>query len=176
MNSSAFELGQEIKLKTLSYRLHQELWCKYDLTGIDISFSSWTRIKYLNDDGTDFHTDIDFLPNDKGGLYMFYINCPIIKGITEFPFYIGRAQLTEGQNLRKRCREYFLKYKSDNERPKITTMFKYWGKDLHLSFIVLADNLNIVDYEKKLINSLLLPMNDEIPDQEIKQAVKAFQL
>ncbi len=55
-------------------------------------------------------------------------------------------------------------------------MFKYWGKELHLAFLVLDDNMNIIDLEKKLINSLLLPMNDEIPDKEIKQATKAFSL
>lgn len=175
MNSSAFDLGEAINSKTLQYKLHQELWARYDLSAVDLSFERWISIKYLNDDGTDLHPEVDTLPRDRGGLYMFFIKCPIIKGLTEFPFYIGRAQLTEGQNLRKRCKEYFSKYRNDKERPKITRMFKYWGKDLHLSYLVLDENTEIVDYEKKLISALLLPMNDEIPEQEIKQAVKAFQ-
>lgn len=174
MISSAFDLGEEIHLKTLPYKLHQALWLRYDLSVVDLSFKNWITIKYLNDDGTEFHADVDTLPNDRGGLYMFFIKCPVIQGITEFPFYVGRAQLTEGQNLRKRCKEYFSKYRHDNERPKITKMFKYWSKDLYLSYLILDDNAAIVDYEKKLINTLLLPMNDEIPEQEIKQAVKAF--
>ena len=174
MLSSAFDLGEEIHLKTLDYRLHQPLWSKYDLSAIDLSFSNWQHLKYLNDDASDFHEDIDIVPSDKGGLYMFYIKCPIIKGITEFPFYIGRAQLTRGQNLRKRVKEYFSKYRIDHERPKITKMFKYWDKDLYLCFLELDDNNDIVDYEKNLINSLLLPMNDQIPDQETRQAIKAF--
>mgnify|MGYP000636158000 CR=1 FL=1 len=176
MISSAFDLGEQIELRSLDYRLHQSLWFKYDLSDIDLSFQNWTTIKYLNDDGTGFHSEVDTLPNSKGGLYMFFVKCPVIKGITEFPFYIGRAKLTDGQNLRKRCKEYFSKYSRDGERPKITRMFRYWSKDLFLSYFVLENNFAIVDYEKKLINSLLLPMNDQIPDKEIRQAVKAFEL
>jgi excinuclease UvrABC nuclease subunit len=174
MLSSAFDLGEEIHLKTLGYRLHHPLWVRYDLSAIDLSFNNWTRLKYLNDDATNFHDDIDLVPDDRGGLYMFYVKCPVIKGITEYPFYIGRAQLTQGQNLKKRVKEYFSKFRVENERPKITKMFKYWDTELHLAFLVLDENEEIVDFEKKLINSLLLPMNDQIPDKETRDAVKAF--
>lgn len=174
MISSAFDLGEEISLRTLPYKLHQTLWFRYDLSAIDLSFQNWTTVKYLNDNGTEFHADVSTIPNDKGGLYMFFIKCPVIRGITEFPFYVGRAQLTEGHDLRKRCKVYFSKYSKDDERPKITKMFRYWRKDLFLSYLVLDDNATIVDYEKMLINSLLLPMNDQIPEKEIRQAVKAF--
>ena len=175
MKHSAFDLGEHLRLREVSYKVSPLLWEKWDL-GIDLSFKNWTNIKYLNQEGDDFHHDIDKVPNDKGGLYMFYVKCNTISGITEFPFYIGRAQLTDNQNLRKRVREYFTKFAKENERPKITTMFKYWSKELNLAFIALNENFEIVDIEKKLINSLLLPMNDEIPDKEIKQSVKAFQL
>ena len=176
MLNSAFPLGEEIKLKTVQYKLHQDLWKRHDFSIINLSVSNWTTIKYLNKEGTDFNKEIDLLPADRGGLYMFSIKCPIIPGITEYPAYIGRALLTKGQNLRKRCREYFTKYSTDNERPKITTLFRYWSKDLYLSYMILDENERIIDYEKKLINSLLLPFNDEIPEKEIRQAVKAFQL
>ena len=109
-------------------------------------------------------------------MYLFFVKCPIITGITEFPFYIGRAQLTDGQNLRKRCREYFTKFARDDERPKTTTMINYWGKELYIAFKVIDGNGGIIDYEKKLINSLLLPMNDAIPDADISASIKAFQI
>lgn len=175
MKISAFQLAEEIKLREIGYKLHNGLWAKYDLSQINLDFTTWQTIKYLNDDATDFSEDINLLPNDKGGLYLFFVKCPIIIGITEFPFYLGRAQLTEGQNLRKRCKEYFNKFAKEDERPKITKMVNYWGKELHLAFKTMDENDEIIDYEKKLINSLLLPMNDEIPEKEIKQAVKAFQ-
>ncbi|WP_291862033.1 hypothetical protein [Marinilabilia sp.] len=173
MISTAFELGEEIKLKTVDFPLNQKLWERFDLP-IDLNFSHWKTIKYLNDDGTEFSDDIDLLPNNCGGVYLFSVRCPVIPGITEFPFYIGRAQHTNNQNLRKRCREYFLRYKKGVERPKITKMFNYWKNELYLSFYELNENNDTIDLEKKLINSLLLPMNEEIPDKEEKQAVRAF--
>lgn len=174
MTNPAFELAVELKLRTIDYRLAQSLWSRHDLSDVNLQFSEWQTFKYLNDTGDGFNKDIDLLPNDSGGLYMFHIKCPIMPGITEFPVYIGRAQLTEGQNLRKRCKEYFQKYALTNERPKITRMLTYWKNELYLSFLKVPDNPSIIDYEKRLINTLLLPFNDEIPDIEIRQAVKAF--
>jgi excinuclease UvrABC nuclease subunit len=175
MIASAFDLGEEIKLRTLEFRIFNSLWSRYTLPPIDISFKNWLTIKYLNDECNDFSPDVETIPDEKGGLYLFYAKCPIIPGITDYPFYIGRAQLTEGQNLRKRVKEYFHKFRKDNERPKITRMFKYWSEDLHLAYFVLEENADVIDFEKIIINSLLLPMNDQIPDQEIRQAIKAFQ-
>ncbi len=174
MIASAFDLGEDIKLKTVEYKLHQDLWGRYDLAAVDLSFDTWTKVKYLNAAGTGLHDDIETIPNNSGGLYLFYLKCPIIIGITEYPFYVGRAQFTEHQNLRKRCKEYFQKYARDGERPKITRMLKYWGNDLYLAYKLLDENEGIRDFEKKIINTLLLPMNDEIPDQEVRQAVQAF--
>lgn len=176
MLNSAFELGEELNLRTISYKLHPNLWNRYDLSKIDLKLDNWTTIKYLNEYGTDFNDEINYLPSDRGGLYMFSIHCPIIQGRTEYPAYIGRALLTEGQNLKKRCKEYFTKYFREGERPKITTLFKYWAKDLYLSFLVMDENAEIKDYETKLINSLLLPFNDEIPEKKFKQAKKAFDI
>jgi hypothetical protein len=175
MLSSAFELGEKIKLNTLEYKLYSPLWSKYVFpASYDFSFSCWTSIKYLNDEGTELSEDVSIIPNDSGGLYLFYIKCPIIIGMTEFPFYIGRAQYADNQNLRKRCKEYFQKYFRNDERSKITKMFNYWSKDLYLAFLPLEENEDIKDLEKNIINSLLLPMNEEIPDIETRQAVKAF--
>ncbi len=174
MTVSAFALGEQIKLQTLGYVLHKPLWDSFAAPPVDISFVKWEIIKYLNDDGTDFNSEIKKVPNKKGGLYMFFIRCNIISGITEYPFYIGRAQLTSNQNLRKRVREYFTTFARNGERPKITKMISYWGKQLYLAYYELDDNSSIVDIEKNLINSLLLPMNDQIPDTEVRASVKAF--
>lgn len=175
MTNSAFELGEEIKLRTVKFKFHTGLWNSFDNSNkIDLSLDKWKGIKYLNSTTSDLHNDISYIPNNSGGLYLFTIKCDIIPGMTEFPVYIGRAQKTDNQNLRKRCKEYFQKFARNNERPKITTMFKYWSENLHLYFIPLSTNQDIIDYEKELINSLLLPFNDEIPEKEIRDAVKAF--
>lgn len=174
MTTEAFDLGEKINNQKVCYKLYQPLWTKHDLSSIDISANKWTTIKFLNIDGSDFHPDIIKVPNSTGGLYLFFIRCNIIGGITDYPLYIGRAQFSDNQNLRKRIREYWTKYARDNERPLITKMFKYWSDDLYLSYLPIDNNQGIIDYEAKLINSLLLPFNTEIPDKEIKQAISAF--
>jgi len=174
MLTEAFDLGEQLKLKEVYYKLHQPVWHKHDFSGIDLSLSKWTTIKYLNDDGNDFHQEINQLPNDRGGIYMFSIKCPIIPGMTDFPAYIGRAKMTEYQNLRKRCREYFTKWYRNDERPLITKLIKYWGSDLYLSFIELGENDEIQEYEDKLVRSLLLPFNADRHDVKINQAIQAF--
>ncbi|WP_430410859.1 hypothetical protein [Kordia sp.] len=174
MITSAFQLGEEILSKTLPYKLHQDLWRKYDFSPLDLNYENWTTIKYLNNDCSSFSDEINTVPNNCGGLYLFTIKCSVINKLTEYPVYIGRAQYTANQNLRKRCREYFTKYLRSDERPLITKMLKYWGNELYLSFITIDENIEIVDLEKKIINSLLLPFNSEIPDVEIRQAVAAF--
>ena len=174
MIASAFDLGEKLNNQLVSYYLHKPLWDRFNFPSVNLQFNNWQTIKYLNVNGDDFDAAVDTVPNNSGGLYLFYIKCHILEGITEFPFYIGRAQFTEHQNLRKRVKEYFQHYSKNDERPKITRMFKYWGKELHLAYFILNNNDNIVELERQLINFLLLPMNDEIPDQEIKQAIKAF--
>ena len=155
MITSAFELGEEILKKTLPYKLHQDLWNKYDFTPLDLDFQNWTTIKYLNGDCSGFSDEINSVPNHCGGLYLFTIKCDVINTLTEYPVYVGRAQFTENQNLRKRCREYFTKYLRTDERPLITKMLKYWGGELYLSFIEIGENIQIVDLEKK-INQLFI--------------------
>lgn len=175
MKTAAFELGEDLDKRRIFYHLHKPIWEREDLTDVDTDFSNWETIKYLNDQGDDFHEDVDDLPNDEGGLYLFFIRCPIMPSLTDYPVYIGRAKSTEHQNLRKRCREYFTKWAREDGRPKIKKMINYWGPSLYLSYQILENNDDIIDHEEKLINSLLLPFNDEVPDKQIKAARKAFQ-
>lgn len=175
MDLATYNLGIELNNQRVRYILHKPLWERFQYPHLDTRFAQWTSIKYLNDDASNFSDEIDTIPSTEGGLYLFFIKCPIIEGITEFPFYIGRAQLTGGQNLRKRVKEYFQKYSRNDERPKIFRMLKNWGKDLHVAFLVVADNEDTVNLEKDIINFLLLPMNDSIPDKTIKAAVAAFE-
>jgi hypothetical protein len=147
MKNDAFLLGEELKKKTVIYRLHKPLWDSCNLAGLDFSFSKWKSIKYLDSTGNKLNDEIRTIPNNKGGIYLFFIKCHIITGITEFPFYIGRAQSSNGQNLRKRVSEYFNKFAREDERPKITTMINYWGNELHLAYYTLDENQSIVDLE-----------------------------
>jgi len=175
MFGNAFSLGEELELRKVEYKLHRDLWNKFDYPDLNINFDNWKKIRYLNPTADELASEVEEVPDNKGGLYLFYVKCGVIAGITEFPLYIGRAQFTENQNLKKRVKEYFQHFNKNNERPRITRMFKYWASDLYLAYTIIDENDEIRDLEKNLINSLLLPMNTEIPDTEIKQAIRAFQ-
>lgn len=174
MDIAAFELGEQLNNRKVNYILHKEMWNKFNYPEVELDFFNWRKLKYLNDDSSDFNPEVNNVPDNSGGLYLFYIKCHILTGITEYPLYIGRAQLTEGQNLRKRIKEYFQKYSKNNERPKIFKMFQYWSNELFLAYYPLTDNENIINIERDIINALILPMNDLIPDKQIREAIKAF--
>lgn len=175
MNGNAFSLGEELELRKVEYKLHRNLWEKFNFPNLNLKFDNWTKLKYLNPNAAALNPSVEEIPDNKGGLYLFYVKCEVISGITEYPLYIGRAQFTQTQNLKKRIKEYFQHYSKDNERPRITRMFKYWASELYIAYTTIEENDEIKDLEKQLINSLLLPMNTEIPDTEVKQAIKAFQ-
>ena len=43
MLASAFDLGEAINNKTLPYKLHQDLWARYDLSAVNLDFGTWTK-------------------------------------------------------------------------------------------------------------------------------------
>jgi len=175
MKIDAFILGQEINNHNVSFKICPTLWFDFNLKKkILPAMQDWKEIKFLDDSGIDFNTDINKLPNNHGGIYVFIIKSDIFPGISEYLSYIGRAKLTKTHNLRVRLRSYLTSFNNENERPQISRLIKQFGPHLYLRYIEL-DNNDIIDYlEAELIKSLLPPFNDEIPDKKIRDAIKAF--
>jgi len=119
--------------------------------------------------GTKLNHKVQTLHQNKGGVYFFYVKSNVLPGLTDYLMYIGRALKTD--NLRKRCKEYFQKYsRHDEERPKIMNLIEQWGKYLYIRYIELDNNTSIIEFESLLINSILPPFNDVIPDKIIRDA------
>jgi hypothetical protein len=175
MDNKAFDLGEELKLRKVGFFMHPDLWDKHKPVHLKAIRSNWTKIKYLNDAGDDFHNDVDNIPDNLGGIYLFVIRCPVMDEITEFLVYVGRAQKTDKQNLKKRCKEYFQKYSNSKERPKITRMFKYWKNHLYLYYQTFSTNQEIIDVEDQLIDCLIPPFNPKRTNVVTNQAINAFQ-
>ncbi len=170
------DIGGLLKKHELNFMLFPDLWRSFAFDKIDLNLLEWREVKFLNELGNDVSDEIKNLPNNKGGLYLFIIKCPILPKITEYLVYIGRAQLTEYHNLRIRVNKYFNEYIRDDQRPKITRIIHQWQNELFIRYIELDDNELIKELEADLINKILPPGNDEIPDKNIKSAVKAFNL
>jgi excinuclease UvrABC nuclease subunit len=164
-------IGPRIVATRLEFTLNVDFWSSFDRDILDLNSQQWNEVKFLDESGQNMSNAMNTLPSNQGGLYFFYIKSNIIPGDGHL-VYIGRALYTDGQNLKKRCRCYFQKYQ--NERAKIRRMIRTWGTYLYIKYIPLTDNELIDKLEKELINKILPPFNDEIPDKTIRDAVKAF--
>lgn len=117
---------------------------------------------------------IDKINHHIGGIYIFFIWPKTIPKNHKIIMYVGRAHLTDSQNLRKRISEYYGYAPPSHERPKISRMIAQWSEYLYCSYLELDYTNDIIDViEKDLINYNLFPFNDDIPDTTIGDAVKA---
>jgi hypothetical protein len=155
----------------IRFILNTALWDSFDLDvlGIISHPQSWREVKLLDPDGKK-NPQLRVIPNDKGGIYLFLAKPNILPESCLYLMYIGRAHITATQNLRKRCS----RYPTEKKRPKIKRLIEQWGQHLYCRYLPLDDNTIIDNVEGELIRKILPPFNDEIPDQEIRDAVKAF--
>ncbi len=136
---------------------------------------NWSEfIKYLDDEGK-ISDEINELPNDQGGIYMFFIQGPTLPASEMYLAYIGRARSTRTQNIKKRVREYLRESTQPNARPKISRLFRHWKDYLYVKYFPTKDNDLVLQGESLLIRAILPPFNDDIPDKmEFKEPQKAF--
>jgi hypothetical protein len=134
--------------------------------------SSWScEIKYLDSTNTVISDEIKKLPDNHGGIYMFYIKGTNLDFIEKHILYIGRSRYTKNQNIRKRAIEYF----SEKDRVLIKKMFRLWSNYLYYRYYASTDNTFIDETEATLIRAILPPMNEKIPDKvNVQPAIPAF--
>ena len=169
-NKEVIDMCHELKTKCLCFDLNPDnVWDKVDSdTQRMIASTQWHEVKFIDDLSGELHSDMTNLPNDVGGIYAFVLKPEIIPKTHMYIMYVGRARRTVTQSLKKRCKEYFT-----DERPKVLMMKEHWGKYLYIRYLPLNDN-NIIDkLEVSLINAILPPCNDSIPDKVIMMAKKA---
>lgn len=168
------DFAEKVKLHNVNFNLVPELWESFCCEGIDLDSIAWSETKFLSDDGNALNEGMRNLPDNMGGIYLFYVKCNVLAGISNYLMYIGKANITEQNSLRVRCRKYFYEYSDEDGRPKIKRLVKQWGNYLYLKYIGLDDNYLIDRLETSLINCILPPFNDFIPEKRIRDAVKAF--
>lgn len=167
------DLIQQFNNKKFPIELASHLWSTIDSQVLNVvQTETWQTFKYFNPDKS-INSSISNVSNKKGGIYIFYVSPEIIQGKQRILMYVGRARITNSQNLRKRIREYRTYMPPDCSRPKINTLFKEWWEYIYCSYIELDDN-DLIDYiEKELINKLIPPFNESYPDTKISKALKS---
>jgi len=155
----------------LTFMLNTSLWNSFDLDVLRIISAphSWNEVKLLGPDGKR-NSLLTTIPKDKGGVYLFLVKPGFLLESHSYLMYVGRAHITENHNLRKRC----LQYITEKKRPKVKRMIEQWGEYLYVKYLPLDDNEMIDLVEEELINKILPPCNDKIPNKKISAAVKAF--
>ncbi|MGG0703369.1 hypothetical protein [Bacillus paramobilis] len=138
--------------------------------GFDLSKLHWNEVKFLEDDGSGLHSDMNTIPKDTGGIYMFQVKSEILPNQVKYPLYIGRARYSNSDyNLQYRCKSY-----KRDKRPSIKNMIRLWGPNLYISYTTIGDNTTIDDIESWLIGTILPACNSVITNVSIKEAVSMF--
>lgn len=173
MNYRAFIEEDEAALFEVTYYHKPQRWLDNAINANNpiIDIQNWSQeIKYIDSLNSSISQAINDIPNDTGGIYMFFIKGINLPFIENYIVYIGRCKYTQTQNIRKRAREYF-----SDERPMIKRMFKHWKNHLYYRYYPDTDNQRIDNNEIQLIRAILPPLNEAIPDKlEIRQTVPAF--
>jgi hypothetical protein len=166
---------EENKLYDVTFYHNPKRWVSIDRTDLTMSSIDWSEeIKFLSENETDVSDGIKNLPENSGGIYLFFIKGLIFPYFETYLAYIGRAQFTHSQNLKKRCNSYYYEFFKEDSRPKIARMIGKWGKYLYLRYYASTDNAFIKKIEAKIINGILPPFNDEIPEIKINPPQPAF--
>lgn len=79
---------------TLDIVLNIDKWETIDPDIKDIISNGWENNKFLNEDGTGIGEDINNVPDDKGGIYVFLLKPKIIPQI-----YVYRKELERKTDL-----------------------------------------------------------------------------
>lgn len=124
-------------------------------------------VKYMNSTNDDISDDIRNLPNDVGGIYVFFIQGPSLPFLERYIAYIGRAQLTDSQTIRKRAKEYYPESQKVDGRIKIVKLFEHWKEYLYFQYFPCKDNTVIQRCEANLIHAIFPPFNDDIAEKII---------
>lgn len=135
--------------------------------------SNWSdEYKYFNNDGSRASDSIYNLPNNVGGIYVFYLKGLNLPFFENYILYIGRCKSTDRQYIRKRALEY-----QHDDRPLIKEMMTRWKDRLFYRYYPDHDNDRIDKTEVILIRAILPYYNEEIPDNvSVQPSTPAFEL
>lgn len=164
------DFANQLPLMRYTFWLHVNLWECFSSKYIKIIKGDWKQVKFINKGK--LHEEMDSLPRNKGGIYAFYAIPKVMNNNDGYLLYIGRAKCTDNQNLWARCRRYINQEKS---RPKISRMVDTFGEQLYIKYLEIEGNDIIDQIENELINCLLPPCNEKIPNKDYQKKIKMFE-
>lgn len=164
------------KIRNSTYKivLSTMLWKEYD-DFLNIKPDDWQELKYFDANG-EKNKQLNSIPNDKGGIYIYLVKPPIPIRYIDTILYVGRARSNgETQNLRKRINHYNTE-KNDyiNGRPTIRTIFNEYSDYLYVMYYPLDDNDKIDKLESELISAIAPTANKDLKQKALKDGRDSF--
>ena len=132
------------------------------------------KIPYFDGDSTKLSAEVNAIPDDKGGVYLYTIENPVVKESGRYIMYVGRARKTKSANLRQRAKSHFNDYQRASENSALSRLYDGWAKYVYFLYVPLDDNDTIDEVEEELIVALTPPCNNKYPSVKIKDKLKAF--
>lgn len=157
-----------------TFILSPELWDKFNLDGINVDYTKWNYVKMMTDSG-ELSDEINEIPSDCGGIYVYVIYPKVIPDCGLYIMYIGKATKTENENLRARVRSYKKQFGTKYNRTKLHALFCKWGKYVYVYYLpIMTTAKDITELEDRLIAAYgRPPCNKEILIKSVKDAVEA---
>lgn len=174
MNAKTVDVVQNLGLMIWPFCLSTELWEIYTSDTHDIDFTKMNKIPYFDGDSSKLSSEVESIPDDKGGVYFYTIENPVVPETGRYIMYVGRARKTKTANLRQRAKSHFYDYQRASENSALMRMYDGWAKYIYFMYIPLEDNDTIDKVEDELIVTLTPPCNNKYPSVKIKDKLKAF--
>ncbi len=169
------DVVQNLQSMTWPFCLSTELWRKCTNDSFVVDLNHMKKIKYFADNSNKLSKEVDNLPNDSGGVYIYSIENGILPFLGSYIMYVGRARKTNSENLRARAKSHFNQYKRHEENERLERLFDNWEQYVYFSYLPLDQNGMIDLVEDQLIMALTPPCNKEYPAPKVRKKLSAFQ-
>lgn len=126
------DVVQDLSKMIWPFCLSTELWESYFERTPVVDLDSLKRVKFFSEDGESISDEVKTIPNEKGGIYIYFVENPLVPSIGRYIFYVGRARKTASENLRSRIYSHYNKYIKFEESNRLTRLFDDWKKYIYI--------------------------------------------
>lgn len=169
------DVVQDLRTMTWPFCLSTELWGKCINDSFSEDLKRMKKIKYFSGNSNQLSNEVEELPNDSGGVYIYSIENGIFPFLGSYIMYVGRARKTKTENLRARAKSHFKQYKRHEENERLERLFDHWDQYVYFSYLPINRNDMIDLIEDQLIMALTPPCNKEYPAPKVRRKLSAFQ-
>lgn len=169
------DVVQNLQTMTWAFCLSTELWKKYKKDTFVVDLDKFEKIKYFKKDSEELSDEIEEIPKNSGGIYIYSIENSLIPFLGSYIMYVGRARKTESENLRVRAKSHYNQYKRHEENERLERMFDYWKQYIYISYLPIDRNDVIDLIEEQLITALTPPCNKKYAAPKVRRKLRAFQ-